>query len=289
MSGRLRGFFLVAAAAVLWGLWVIFLRPAGLPGFTSGAILFSVLVVAGLPSMWRNRHRRRTPQAWIWMAVAGLIDAGNCGCYFTALTRGSIATAVLSHYLAPALAPLFAWLFLRERLSLRTIPATLLGLAGLAALLRPVANGPPVLSAALWGGASAVFYGALFPVGKRLMREFTPFEIQGYHSIVAALVLGLVAPSAASIDAPLRSYLIILVGAIFCAVLAGQLFYYGIALAPAGQAATLTYLEPLVATFAGALFFHEPIGFSAVIGAALVISGGLVLVLEPVRQASPSS
>ncbi len=280
MNRRLRGFLLVAAAAALWGLWVVFLRPARLNGFTSGCILFSVLVVAGLPSVWRHRHQRHSPQAWLWMAFAGLIDAGNCGCYFTALTRGSIATAVLSHYLAPALAPLFAWLFLRERLSLRTIPATLLGLAGLAALLRPVANGSPVLSAALWGGTSAIFYGALFPVGKRLMREFTPFEIQSYHSVIAALVLGLIAPSVASVDAPLRSYLIVVVGALFCAVLAGQLFYYGIALAPAGQAATLTYVEPLVATFTGALFFAEPIGLSAVVGAALVISGGLVLVLE---------
>jgi drug/metabolite transporter (DMT)-like permease len=286
MDRRLRGFALVAAAAVLWGLWVVFLRPAGLPGFTSGAILFAVLVVAGIPSAWRHRHKRRSPQAWAWMAFAGLLDAGNAGCYFTALDRGSIATAVLSHYLAPALAPLFAWLFLRERLSVRTLPATLLGLAGLAALLRPGANGPPVLSAALWGGASAVCYGALFPVGKRLMREFDAYEVQGYHSVVAALALAFVSPPFAAINAPLRSYLIVFGGAILCALIAGQLFYRGLALAPAGQASTLTYVEPLVATFAGAVLFHEPIGWPAALGAALVISGGLILVLEP--SSSPS-
>jgi drug/metabolite transporter, DME family len=288
MTPRLRGFSLVAGAAVLWGLWVLFLRPAGLPGFTSGAILFAVLVVAGSPSAWRHRHSRHSLQAWLWMAFAGLLDAGNAGCYFTALNRGSIATAVLSHYLAPALAPLFAWLFLRERLSPRTLPATLLGLAGLAALVRPVANGPPVLSAALWGGASAVCYGALFPVGKRLTREFEPLEIQCYHSIVAVLLLGFLAPPVSASGAPPGAYLIVAVGALFSAVLAGILFYRGLALAPAGQASTLTYVEPFVATLAGALFFHEPIGLSAALGAALVISGGLLLVLEPVRNPSQS-
>ncbi|HUB08956.1 MAG TPA: EamA family transporter, partial [Myxococcales bacterium] len=188
MSDRIHGFCCVAAAAVLWGLWVFFLRPAALPGFTSGAIMFGVLAVAGAPAAWRHRRRRHLPTIWLWMGLAGLLDAGNAGCYFTALDHGTIATAVLSHYLAPTFAPLFAWLLLRERISQRTLPAALIGLAGLGALLWPT-GGPPALGGALWGAASAVCYGALFPVGKRLMREFSALEVMGYHSALSALVL----------------------------------------------------------------------------------------------------
>ncbi|MHB8420748.1 MAG: DMT family transporter [Myxococcales bacterium] len=279
MSDRLLGFCCVAVAAVLWGLWVFFLRPAGLPGFTSGAIMFSVLAVAGIPSMWRGRRQVHARRAWLWLAFAGLLDAGNAGCYFTALNRGTIATAVLSHYLAPTFAPLFAWLLLRERLSPRTLPAALIGLAGLGALLWP-AGGPPVLGGALWGAASAVCYGGLFPVGKRLMREFSALEVMGYHSVVSAVFLALLAPP---LEAPLRSIAWVAAGALLCAVVAGMLFYRGLSLVPAGQASTLTYLEPLTATLAGALAFGERIGPMALLGAALVLAGGLLLVLEPGR------
>ncbi len=287
MSDRLLGFCSVAGAAVLWGLWVFFLRPAGLPGFTSGSVMFAVLALAGVPSAWRHRRRRRVVSAWLWMGLAGLLDAGNAGCYFTALNRGTIATAVLSHYLAPTFAPLFAWLLLRERLSPRTLPAAVVGLAGLGALLWP-GGAAPAWSGALWGAASAVCYGALFPVGKRLTRDFSALEVMGYHSVVSALVLAALAPPGAI---PLRAVAWVVSGAVLCAVLAGVLFYRGLARVPAGQASTLTYLEPLTATLSGALAFGEHVGPTAAVGAALVLAGGLWLLLEPepLPAGSPSA
>ncbi len=276
-DARLRGFAYVAIAAVCWGLWPLFLRPAGVPGAVSGGIAALILAVAGLPVQWRGRGRRRSLAGWVWMGVAGLLDAGNMGLYFSALGHGSIAAAVLSHYLAPVLAPALAWLVLREWISARTPLAAALGLGGLALVLLPTA-GKGSATAALLGAASAVFYGALFPVGKRLTREFSAWEVQSWHSWLTAAVLFSLAPPT---GLALRPLALVALGSVLCALFAGLLFYRGLALAPAGQASVLTYLEPLSATAVGALAFHEPLGPLALAGAALIVGGGLVVALEP--------
>jgi drug/metabolite transporter (DMT)-like permease len=76
----------------------------------------------------------------------------------------------------------------------------------------------------------------------------------------------------------------VLCGALVCGLLAGTLFYTGIRYVRSAQASVLTYLEPLVGTLAGVFAFHEPLGPTSVLGAALVVSGGLYLATEPVPE-----
>ncbi len=275
---RRSGFYLVGSAAVLWGLWPLFLRPAGLPGMTSGALIALAMALSGLKVQWRNRRRRRPARAWLLMGVCGLLDAGNMGLYFSALRAGPISVAVLSHYLAPTLAPLFARLWLGERIGGRTLPAAAGGLAGLALILGPAHSGPGVVPAALLGAGSAVFYGALFPVGRELTADFAPLEVQSYHAYVTAAVLFFLAPPVA---VPARSLGLVVAGALLCAVFAGALFYEGLGRLAAGRAAVLTYLEPLTATAVGVFFFHEPLAALGLLGAALVFGSGALVALAP--------
>jgi drug/metabolite transporter (DMT)-like permease len=290
MDSRRRGSLQVVAAACLWGLWSLFVRGAGLPGLTSGAVVMTVLALAGIPSQWRGWGGARPRSAWIWMAIFGVLDAGNSGFFFLAVSRGPVAVATLSHYLAPTLTPLMAFLFLRERPSRRTYPAVFVGLLGLALLLRPVSAievGRAALWTALFGGCSAVFYATMVPLGKKLAPHFAPLEVQGYHSYVSAAVLWLFVPHVAIAWLGLSK---LLAGCAVCGVLGGGLFYSGIRLIPSGLASVLTYGEPLVATAVGAIAFHEavqPIGF---LGVALVVGGGVWLATEkrepPVAPAS---
>lgn len=275
----------VAVAAACWGTWSIFLRWSGLPGLTSAAILMTVLALAGLPSQWRHRHRERPRAVWAFMLLFGLLDAGNTGFFFLAISRGSVAVATLSHYLAPMLTPVMAWFLLRERPSRRTYPAVLVGLCGLWLMLRPApgAAQTTLLLTAGCGGASALFYATLVPLGKKLSPYFSPLEVQGIHSWVSAAVLWLIAaPSAV----PLPGLLKLFPGTLLCGVFAGALLYRGIRAIPAGLSAVLTYLEPVVATLVGAFWFHEALGPSALAGAALVIGGGLYLAFE--RRGAPA-
>jgi len=214
------------------------------------------------------------------MAIFGVLDAGNSGFFFLAVSRGPVAVATLSHYLAPVLTPLMALLFLRERPSRRTYPAALVGLLGLALLLQPgpaLGAGRAVVWTAVLGASSAVFYATMVPLGKKLASDFSPLEVQGYHSYVSAAVLWLFVPHLAIAWLGLGK---LLIGCAVCGVLAGGLFYSGIRRIPSGLASVLTYCEPLVATAVGAVAFHEavqPIGF---LGVALVVGGGVWLATE---------
>jgi drug/metabolite transporter (DMT)-like permease len=275
---------MVAAAASLWGLWSIFLRSSTLPGLTSAAVTMTVLALGGVYWQWQNRHRVRPLSAWAWMAVFGVLDMGNIGFFFLALKHGPVAVATLTHYLAPMLTPLFAKLILGERLSRRTYPAAAAGLIGLFLLLHPEGSGfsrTVVLETAALGAASAVFYGTMVPLGRKLSRHFAPFEVQGYHAIITAALLWLVAPN---VSAPLDSWLIVVAGALICGLAAGGLFYTGIREVRSAQASVLTYLEPLVGTLAGVFAFHEPLAPTSVLGASLVVAGGLYLATEPLRD-----
>lgn len=278
---RIRGQLMVAAGAGLWGLWSIFLRSSSLPGLTSAALTMSVLALGGVFWQWKYRHRVRPLSAWGWMALFGIVDTGNIGFFFLALKHGPVAVATLTHYLAPMMTPLFARLILGERLSRRTYPAVVLGLLGLFLLLHPGGSGfsrAEVMETAALGAASAIFYGTMVPLGRKLSMHFSPFEVQGYHSYVTAALLWMVAPR---VSAPLDSWLIVLAGALVCGLAAGGLFYAGIRQVRSAQASVLTYLEPLVGTLAGVFAFHEPLGPTSVLGASLVVSGGIYLATEP--------
>ena len=282
---RTRGSAQIVAAACLWGVWSLFVRGAGLPGLSSAAIVMTTLALAGIPAQWRGRRRARPRSAWMWMATFGVLDAGNSGFFFLAVSRGPVAVATLSHYLAPVLTPLMAFLLLRERPSRRTYPAAVIGLVGLALLLLPASaigatgeeTSGAVLGTALFGASSAVFYATMVPLGKKLAAHYSPLEVQGYHSYVSATVLWLFVPHLAL---PWLGVGKLLIGCAVCGVLAGGLFYSGIRLIPSGLASVLTYCEPLVATAVGVIAFHEvvqPIGF---VGVAMVVGGGIWLAME---------
>src|SRR5581483_6468386 len=159
-------------------------------------------------------------------------------------------------------------------------PAVLLGLLGLGLLLQPSAAGATraeVAVTALLGASSAVFYATMVPLGKKLAPNFTPLEVQGYHSYVSAAVLWCFAPHLAIAPGGLGR---LLIGTAFCGVLAGTLFYSGIRRIPSGLASVLTYAEPVVATGVGAVAFGETIGPMGFLGIAMVVGSGVWLAVE---------
>ena len=110
----------VAAAAILWGFWPLALRPSGLTGLQCAVI---VLAVMSLPAPFALRWEAlRNRKATLALLGVGIFDAANGGLYFSALQRGPVVVAVLTHYLAPLLVALLAPLVLQERLSRTGVP-----------------------------------------------------------------------------------------------------------------------------------------------------------------------
>ena len=283
MRAATKGTLQVALAAGGWGTWALFLRPAGLPASWTSVLILSVIALAALAPALARRGGRRSLSLWALLALAAATDAGNYVFYFGALSRGPIAVAVLTHYLAPVVVAALAPLLLREPLGKRTPWSLAASLCGLALIvLGGEGLSGAALPAALFGAASALFYGVNTLVSKKLLGPFSSAELLAYHCALAAGLLALVThdplpPWRAFVWAPLAGALLLGAGG-------GALFYAGLRAIPSQRAAVLTYLEPLVAALVGAVAFGERLGAAGLAGGALILAGGAAIALAPVED-----
>lgn len=279
---------MVAAGAGLWGTWSLFLRPAEristLDPALEAFLMFVTMTLIVAPFALRDRPRAaRSRRSFGFMFALGAADALNVLCFFAAMQKGSLAVAVLFHYLAPLFVALSAPFFLAERARFPGV-ALLVALSGLFLLVG--STGPSrgdVVAGAAWGAASAVFYAATTLLNKRLEIDFTTPELLAYHSAVSSLLLlpflfplGDVSPAA----------LAWVVGGAVLLSAGGTIVYLsGLRRVPASRAAVLTLIEPVVALFVAVLVWGEPMTVRGLIGAALVLAGAY-LVLRPSPQAA---
>lgn len=275
----MRGSLAVAAAALLWGLWPVWIR--GGPGsLASATVAFLVGGFLGLPIALRaGRGRARGAADWAGLALLGLADVGNIWTYFIALDEGAVAPAVLSHYLAPVLIALAAPALLGEPRSPRTPLALVLALGGTAVLLFGggvgVGLGARAATGFTFGAISALFYAALVLGSKRLAGRFADAELLVYHVLMSAAVMlvllgGRLGPPALLLKPA--------VGGLLCTLLAGLLYYHGLRLIPAERAAVLTYLEPPSALLVAWIAFAEVPAPAAALGGALILAGGVLII-----------
>lgn len=272
------GYGRVAAAAILWGCWAVFLRPSGFDGPASAFILFAVYS-AGIPFGLRGANFRDRG-AWIALGLLGVFDAGNAWLYFAAVKQGPLAVGVLSHYLAPLLVALGAPWVTGERRSMRALLSTPLSLAGLAVVLWGGAQ-RFALSTALLGAGSAVFYGALVLAAKRASRAFSGLAVTALHAPVSMLTLVVLFRSQVFPVANGRAWGWAIAGACVCGLLATSLFNAGLKQVPAQAASALTYLEPVAAAIIGWAIFGEALSSAGMLGAAVVLACGAWVVTEP--------
>jgi drug/metabolite transporter (DMT)-like permease len=267
---------LVALAASLWGLWSLALRPSGLPPVQQAFL--ALLVMASPFPLVVRRAPFADRGAVVALLVLGVADAGSIGLYFAAISRGPVAVAVLSHYLAPILVTLAAPLLLGERRSRRALAAAVASLLGIGLLVWHPGEEPSLVTAGL-GAASAVFYAAFVFASHRAGRSFPAIAVVALHALVSAGVLLLVF-GAEAIPAAGPGALRVAVGALVCGVVATTLFFRGVTMIPAAVTGALTYLEPLVAALVGFVAFGEALDLAGLVGVALVLGSGVAVATE---------
>lgn len=273
---------LVALPAVAWGFWPWVLRPAGLAALQCALV---VQLVQALPApilAWRERAAFRDRGAVLALLGFGVFDAIQCALYFPALARGPISVAALTHYLGPVLVALAAPFVPGERASKRAMVAAPLSLFGLLLVMGPPESAP-FLTAAL--GAGSAFAGAacLFTV-RRASRSFSPLAVGALHAAVAALVL-LAVFRGEAVPPPGPAVVRVALAGVVLGLGALMVFVRAVKNVPAPIAATITYVEPVTAAAVGALLLGERVGSLAILGAAVVVGGGVWVALE--RPAPP--
>ncbi len=278
LSPQLRGTLCVAAGAVLWGTWPLFLKAGGLTSTQAAFIAFAIMA---LPAPFLLRRRALSdPRATAALVVVGLADVGNLLLYFPALQRGPIAVAVATHYLGPLIVALSAPLIMAERRSVRAIVAAPITLLALVSLVGLHGSDSTLRTAAL-GTGSAFFFALLVMGAKRASSAYSPMAITCLHAAIAGALLLSLNGRLALPPSMSTGVLWVALGGLVCSLVGSVLFNVGLRHIRAATAGTLTYLEPVTATLIGALFLGQALGKLALVDVTAIVALGVWASREP--------
>jgi drug/metabolite transporter (DMT)-like permease len=270
----------VAAIAAAWGSIGVLVRWIDLP---SVAIVFARCALAattlGLFLALRRRRRARPARAgrraaWPGVVALGVALAAHWWFLVAAQQRAPVGTVLLITYLAPVVVTVLAPHLLHEAVPGRTYVAAAIGLAGVAVLVRP---GAGLGAGELLALAAALTYAGITLGSKAVVGSVGGIELAFGQLTTAAVVL---APMAASADwgSPrIEWWWLVLLGVGLTAVL-GAAYLTLLARLPASTFAVLTYVEPLAAVVFAWAFLAEVPTVSTVLGGALVIAAGIMVV-----------
>ncbi len=290
LSGR-ADLLMILCAAMLWGTVGVTTRTlyetsAANPlsvGFFRLAIATPALLIACWLTLGR-RAWRVAPRDLGLMVLIGAMLALYQVCYFFAIARVGVAVATLvTLCTAPVIVALLGTALGRERMT-RTLALVLaLALGGTALLidLRAILARPADLLGIGLALGSALGYAVVTLVGRSLGGRYPSIQTTAISFASGALVLlplalatGFVAHYAAD------GWLRLLYLGLIPSALAYALFFRGVRGVSATATTILTLIEPLTATALAWLLFHERLGASGAIGAALLLGAVLLLGLR---------
>ncbi|MBF0321117.1 MAG: EamA family transporter [Nitrospirae bacterium] len=213
--------------------------------------------------------------------------------YFYAFSYTSISNAVFTHYIAPVVVAVMAPIFLKERFTIAALLSITTASLGLWIIMRDVSvldivnqiftvdvnsSGTrfrPDTIGILCGLASGLAYGALIIALKLYSRTYNKYIVVFFQNLFVAL---LILPFAGPIPREAGSLLIFVAIGGLHSTLATYLYYSGIKHTTANKVAILGYIEPIGAIFFGALILSEYPDALSLLGGALIISAGYIII-----------
>ena len=228
----------------------------------------------------QGRHRRL---AWPrGRDLAGLVLLGALGytaqsfCFFSALNHLTVGLAVLLLYLHPALVLLAGAALGRQRLTPRKAALAAASFAGILLTVRGDLAGTPVGLA--FGIGAALIYTNYILVGEHLTPR-TGVIPAATVIVLSAAVMFCLGTLVEGVRWPgtTGGWLAVAGIAVLGTALATVTFFAGVQRIGAGDAATLSTLEPVVALVLAFVFLGEQLGAVQLAGALLVIASAALL------------
>ena len=274
------GLIAVLAASVDLGAESLAFWRLALAAVTLGA----VAVAAGRASLLAPHGRLGA------LALLGVVQGAHWLLFFEAVDHGSVALAVLTFYAAPLVIALVAPIVLPERFSPVILVACGVGAVGILAIAldgggTEAGRSPLAIAAGL---GSAVTYAVLVILSKRLLAAAVPpVTVAFWDCLVGAaavspvlLVAERVVPSGTDEWA-----VALTLGIVFTGL--STLVYATLLRHVTAQAAgVLTFLEPVSGVALAWLLLDERPGTATLVGGALVLAAGIVVVLLEPAEAS---
>ena len=280
-------------AVTLWGAASVMAKSADrLDGLTLG--FHRLWVGAAAITVIFLLSGRRLTLRLLWESVpGGLAFAVDIVLFFTAVKHTTVANATMISALQPALVLFVAGRMFGERVTGRDVAWTALALLGVGIVVFGSASTPAWSPFGdLLAVASLLAWTAYFLTGKRAREHLDALDFVTGMSIVAAVVVALVAVgSGRDLGVPDGgSWAIILGLGLGTGGFGHFLINWAHAEAPIVLTSLLTLLIPVVAMAGAALFLGEEIVAAQVVGAAVVLGALAVVVArrpEAVAEVEP--
>lgn len=226
---------------------------------------------------------------WKPLVFSGLAMCFNWITLFESYRYTTVATATLCYYMAPVFVTLVSPILFKERLTSRKLLCVLVALCGMVFVSGVPQSGLPEAREAtgiLLALFSAVLYATTISINK-LLDQVPAYERTMAQLAVAALVMVpyilVTEDPTALILSPLGAVLLVILG-VFHTGWCYSLYFGSMTHLSAQTVVLFSYIDPIVAIFLSALLLKEPLGWSGVLGAVLVLGSTLISELPAHRK-----
>lgn len=226
------------------------------------------------------------------LLLSGVLMGFNWILLFEAYRYTTIAVATLCYYMAPLFTLAAAPLVLKERLTLRKalcLTVALLGMVSVSGVARAGFSGTAEWRGAALALAAAVLYATIVLMNKQ-MRGIGAYDRTIVQlGVAGAVLIPYVAFAEKSLAAVVFTPAVIaflLVAGLIHTGLAYALYFSSVDFLPAHTLALMSYLDPVVAVLLSALVFREPMTFSEILGAVLILCSAIIAELPAHPQHS---
>ncbi len=285
------GYLQIFMAALIWGSYGLFVRNLDyspeyilfhrfLFGFIG--ILVYISVKDGLSSI------RPVLRHWKLILIPAALTGLSFVAYTYAINLTSVANAAFLIYTAPVFTVLFAPLLLKEKIEARTIAALTISLLGTAAIMSGD-GGQLNVGVNLLGDLIALVGGMIYGFLALFLKRVPPGMLGPRSNLlssgyIALALLPFVIFSGEGITVEGIALLLLL--GLLQQTLGSTMFHLGLRKVKAQHAGILTYSEPLGATVMAALFLYEGITIGSLLGGALIIASGLLVIFRDSSKAA---
>lgn len=250
--------------------------------FTAVRAIFIGLVFFVLAGCSKGSIKKLNKVRWSWLLAIGIIGGGlGFLLYFSGLELTTSGRAAFLHKTLPIYVSVFAYLFLREKVTRKQNLALIVMLVGVLALLAARIDPAlfwqdPVLGDALvilgtvcWGIENVISRKALIREESSLVVSFSRMFFGGAFLFGVVLLLGRL-DLLLGMSQQQAAGIMISSAFLFAYIL---FWYSAIRLINVSKAVLFLLLAPVISTWAGTVWFGEPVPPLQVAGSALILAG----------------
>ncbi len=272
--------FQILLAGFCWGLIGVFTRPLASSGLNPMQITSVRCIVAGIALITylfiKNRKALYIELRDLWMFVGtGIISIVFFNiCYFTTINIATMSLAAILLYTSPYFVIIISAVLFKEKITRQKAVSLLVAFVG-CVLVTGFQSGGVTVFSVLTGLGSGLCYGLYSIFGNVALKKYSSMTVTVYTFIVAAVGITPFARlgNVVTIIGRDGNVGLIIIGlGLFSTMIPFLLYTEGLSQMEAGKAAVLAFAEPLVATVAGIVIFHESITIMSVVGIGLMLA-----------------